>query len=135
MRFMGTVIVLASAMTLSGCGGSDELSTVGEGSSRRTSTTLEASASTEAEDTALPESTVVPLPDSNVDRVATRNNIVAQLADAGVDIDPDCVDVEMAKFTDAELSAIDAVLLNGGSNSQSDALIGALMTCVDTAGG
>ena len=74
--------------------------------------------------------TVVPLPDSRVDRVGTRNNIVTQLAAAGVEVDVACVDIALAGYTDAELSAMDAVLASGASTSQSDELLESLFSCV-----
>ena len=49
-----------------------------------------------------------------VDREGTRDNIVEQLADAGVEIDADCVDAALDKYSDDELESIDKTLSDGG---------------------
>jgi hypothetical protein len=69
-----------------------------------------------------------------VDREGTRDNIVEQLADAGVEIDADCVDAALDKYSDDELESIDKTLSDGESSAEADALLQELFTCVPAGG-
>jgi hypothetical protein len=69
-----------------------------------------------------------------VDREGTRDELVKQLEANGIDIDADCVDTALDKYSDDELKKIDDALGNGENTAASDALFAELISCIPTGG-
>ncbi|MFN8023860.1 MAG: hypothetical protein U0Q03_20175 [Acidimicrobiales bacterium] len=64
-----------------------------------------------------------------VDREGTRDNIVETFTNAGIEIDSDCVDAALDKYSDDELEAIDKTLSDNQSTAESDALLEEIASC------
>lgn len=62
----------------------------------------------------------------------TRFAVIAAVA--GVEIDADCVDAALDKYSDDELESIDKTLSDGESSAEADALLQELFTCVPAGG-
>lgn len=67
-----------------------------------------------------------------VDRDGTRDEIVSQLSAAGIEIDGDCIDAALDKYSDDELEAIDEALGEGSDSDAADALMEEIFSCVPT---
>ena len=65
-----------------------------------------------------------------VDREGTRDELISQLEASGVEVEGECVDAALDKYTDDELTEIDEALGNGESTPESDALLGELISCI-----
>jgi hypothetical protein len=69
-----------------------------------------------------------------VDREGTRDELISQLEAEGVEIDGDCVDTALDKYTDDELTEIDDALADSESTPESDALFAELIACIPAGG-
>ena len=65
-----------------------------------------------------------------VDREGTRDELISQLEAHGVEVEGECVDAALDKYSDDELTDIDESLGNGESTPESDALLGELISCI-----
>lgn len=65
-----------------------------------------------------------------VDREGTRDEIVSQLASAGIEIDGDCIDQALDQYSDDELEEIDKALEEGSDSSAADTLMESILSCV-----
>ena len=65
-----------------------------------------------------------------VDREGTRDEIVKTLADSGIEIDGDCIDAALDKYSDDELQDIDDALQDGSDSAAADALMEEIISCV-----
>jgi hypothetical protein len=64
-----------------------------------------------------------------VDRDGTRDLIVNQFDNAGVEIDGDCVDDALGKFSDDELKELDEALSNNKETDDAAALMTDIAAC------
>lgn len=67
-----------------------------------------------------------------VDRDGTRDNIVDGLEEAGLEVDADCIDDALDKYSDDELEEIDSLLEDGETSDQAEELLNELFACVPT---
>jgi hypothetical protein len=69
-----------------------------------------------------------------VDREGTRDELIDQLEQAGIEADGDCIDGVLDEYSDDELEDIDSTLEDGGSTAASEELLTKLLDCTNVGG-
>jgi hypothetical protein len=64
-----------------------------------------------------------------VDREGTRDELIEQFDQMGVEADADCIDDALDAYSDDELEALDEALSEGNSTADAEALLASIMEC------